>query len=91
MRIALGARMQDVLQLVLRQGVPVVLGGISAGALAALALTRVMASLLFGTEATDLVTYLSASALLFAIAILACLIPALRAARLDPLTALRYE
>ena len=90
-RMALGARMQDVLRLVLGQGVPVVLGGISAGALAALALTRVMASLLFGTAPTDLTTYVSASALLFATAILACLIPALRAARLDPLTALRYE
>jgi putative ABC transport system permease protein len=91
LRMALGARIQDVVRLTLRQGIPVAIGGIAAGVIAAIAVTRVMASLLFEVDPTDFGTYLSAAALLLAIAILACLIPALRAARLDPLSALRYE
>ncbi|MGI8741317.1 MAG: ABC transporter permease [Bryobacteraceae bacterium] len=90
-RMALGARTNDVLGMVLRQGVSVALVGIAAGALASLGLTRVMRTLLFETAPTDPVTFVAASVLLFAIAVVACLIPALRASRLDPINALRYE
>ena len=75
----------------LRQGLTVTAGGIVAGMLLSLAMTRWIASLLYGVSATDLVTYASVPVLLGAVALLATYIPALRATRVDPLTAIRAE
>jgi predicted permease len=90
-RMALGARRIHVLGLVLRQGMVLVLIGIAAGTAAALALTRLMASLLFGVSATDPVTFLCVAAMLMLLALSACAVPARRATRVDPLLALRHE
>jgi len=90
-RFALGAQRGDVLQMVLRQGVSMTLVGIAIGVVAALALTRLMATLLFGVTAHDPLTFGSVALLLLAIALLACYIPARRAMRVDPMVALRYE
>ena len=88
-RMALGARAADVLGLVLREGMaPVVLGG-AAGMLAALAATRALRSMLFGVTPLDPVSFAAALALLAAVALLACYLPARRATRVDPLVALR--
>jgi putative ABC transport system permease protein len=90
-RMALGAQPTDVLKLVIGQGVGAVLGGVAIGVVAALALTRLMASLLFGVRPTDLVTFSSVAVLLTAVALAASYIPARRAMRTDPLNALRHE
>jgi putative ABC transport system permease protein len=90
-RMALGARPADVLKLVIGQGLKVLLTGLLAGLGAAYALTRLMGSLLFGVTPTDVLTFVSVSLLLAAVAMLACLVPARRAARVDPMVALRYE
>jgi putative ABC transport system permease protein len=90
-RIALGARPRDVLGLVLRQGLRLTLLGLGAGIAAAVASTRVLSSMLFGVTATDMGTYASISLLLAGVALVACFVPARRAARVDPLVALRYE
>src|SRR5262249_4951374 len=83
-RMALGARAADVLGLVLRQGMAPVLAGLGAGILAALALGRLGASLLYGIAPHDPATLASASLILAASALLACALPAWRAARIDP-------
>lgn len=88
-RAALGARRSDLVALVLRQGVTIVLGGIAAGLLASLWLARYLTTLLYGVSARDGTTYAAAAGTVCAIAVLACLAPARRAARLDPLRALR--
>ncbi len=90
-RMALGARKEDVLRLVLRQGLHVTLVGVGIGLAVSFALTRLMQSLLFGVSPTDPATFAAVAALLLAVAMAACWIPARRAARVDPMIALRYE
>jgi len=90
-RMALGARQRDVLRLVLRQGMLLVFGGVGAGLAGAFALTRLMTSQLYEVRASDPVALAGASALLVITALLAIVLPAHRASRVDPLTALRAE
>jgi predicted permease len=90
-RMALGARPLDVLKLVVRQGMILALIGIVVGLAAALALTRVMSSLLFGVTERDPITFGVVAALLIVVAFIACFVPARRATKVDPLVALRYE
>ncbi len=90
-RIALGAQESNILRLVVRQGMTLAIIGIIAGVVSAFALTRVMSALLFGVSATDAITFAAVPAILAAIALLACYIPARRAIRVDPMVALRYE
>jgi putative ABC transport system permease protein len=90
-RVALGARTRDVLRLVLGHGLLLALGGIALGTLGALALTRLISGLLFGVSAADPVVYGLVALLLAAVALLACLVPARRATKVDPMVALRYE
>jgi putative ABC transport system permease protein len=90
-RLALGARASDVLRMVVLQGMRPALVGMAVGLAAALALGRVLSSLIFGVRATDPGTFAAVAVLLAAVALAACLIPARRAARVSPTTALRDE
>jgi predicted permease len=90
-RLALGAQPSDVLRLVLRHGFTLALIGVAVGAIASVAVTRVLTTLLFGIAATDLLTFVSLSTALIFVALVACLVPARRATKVDPLVALRYE
>ncbi|MCU0913832.1 MAG: ABC transporter permease [Planctomycetes bacterium] len=90
-RMALGARRRDVVALVIRQGLKLVLLGLAIGVGAALAVTRLVASLLYGVTATDPLTFGGVSLLLLGVSLLACWLPARRAAKIDPMRALRCE
>jgi ABC-type antimicrobial peptide transport system permease subunit len=89
--MALGARREGVLRLVVRQGVAPVALGVVAGLLVALGATRLMSGLLYGVSPADPITYVAVALFLSVIALLATYIPARRATRVDPLVALRYE
>lgn len=90
-RMAIGAQRRDVLRLFMGESLKLVLAGIAIGLAGAFALTRLIASLLFGISTTDATTFALVSIALLAVALLACYIPARRATKVDPLVALRYE
>src|SRR5581483_4461176 len=90
-RIALGANLSTVLRLVVVEGMRPALAGVVAGAIGAILLSSILSRLIFGVSATDPYTFGAVAALLTSVALLACLIPAYRAARIEPVTALRNE
>jgi putative ABC transport system permease protein len=90
-RMALGAEPGDVLKLVVRQGMSLTVFGVALGLIGSIALIRLMKSLLFGVSLTDPVTFVGMPLLLIVVAALACFFPARRAAKVDPLVALRQD
>jgi ABC-type antimicrobial peptide transport system permease subunit len=90
-RVALGASAGGIVRLVLRQGLTIAILGIALGVAGALALARVTQSLLFGVSPTDPSTYLAVGAVILIVALVACMVPAQRAMRVDPLVAIRNE
>ena len=90
-RLALGADSRRVVGMVLRQGLVLASVGVVTGAVAAIALTRLMSTLLYGVRPTDALTFAATACLLAAVATIASVLPARRATRIDPLTALRAD
>ena len=90
-RVALGASTAGIVRLVLRQGMSITLGGVVLGILGAFGLARVTRTLLFGVSPTDPATYIGVAAIIVVVALIACLVPAQRAMRVDPLVAIRNE
>jgi predicted permease len=90
-RVALGAQRRDVLRILVGQGMGLVILGVGIGVAAALGLTHLMTSLLYGVKPTDPLTFVAVSVILLGVALLACYIPARRATKVDPVVALRYE
>jgi len=90
-RISVGAERRDIFKLILGQGLAISVVGLLAGLVAALAVTRLTAKLLYGTSATDPVTFIAIALLLLCVTLLACYFPARRATKVDPMTALRFE
>jgi predicted permease len=90
-RLALGAERRDVFRLVLGQGIRLALVGVSIGLVVSILLTRFLKNLLFGVTSTDAITFSSVAVLLCLVALAACFVPALRATKVDPMTALRYQ
>ena len=90
-RVALGASTSDVLRMILGEGMRITLVGVAIGVAAALALTRLIAKVIYGVSAYDPLTFLGVAILLIGVALLACYLPARRAMRVDPIIALRYE
>jgi ABC-type antimicrobial peptide transport system permease subunit len=89
--MAMGAERSDVVKLVLGQALGLALIGVAAGAIGALALTRLIRGLLFGVSSFDPMTFVAMALVLIAVTALACVVPARRATKVDPLVALRYE
>ena len=90
-RVALGAQQRDVLRLAMSQGIKLTITSLALGVIGALGLTRSVASVLFGVQPTDPVTFLSIAAILSVVALVASYIPAFRATKVDPMVALGYE
>jgi putative ABC transport system permease protein len=90
-RLALGARPGDLMRMILKDGLLVTAGGVAIGIISALALTRVMQALLFEVSATDPLIFILVAVILTGVALVACLAPARRATKVDPMVALRYE
>ena len=90
-RVALGAQRRDVLTMVIKQALRLALLGVVAGLVTSLALAQLLRNLLFGVAATDPLTFAVVALVLLAVAVLASFVPARRAARVDPMVALRYE
>jgi ABC-type antimicrobial peptide transport system permease subunit len=90
-RMALGASTSDILQMVLRQSLMLIGVGVAIGLAGAFAVTRVLTTFLFGVKPTDLATFGAVSLVLIVVALIATYLPALRATKVDPMVALRYE
>jgi ABC-type antimicrobial peptide transport system permease subunit len=90
-RLALGAQRENILLMILRQGLSLAIAGTAVGLVGALIVSHLMADLLYGVAPTDPLTFVAVTLMLTAVALAACYIPARRAMRVDPLVALRYE